>query len=208
MANWMEPYNRSGGGLFDARGGGLFDLIREFDSWFDSGSRGTLLNTGLDVDEQDDSYRIFIDMPGVRAEDVRMETQGSQLLIQAERREQGEQQARPGMNARRSIRFQRVITLPEAIQVGGIQAALENGVLEIVVPKSEDAAPRKIPVKAARQELSGSQAVNVNQQASGVGEVTQGATQAMEKEATPESQPAKGSRASKGQDASVNQPRH
>ena len=58
---------------------------------------------------------------------------------------------------RRYGSFRRSITLPSQVQADAIEASFENGVLEVVVPKAEEAKPKKITVRAGggRQQVPG-----------------------------------------------------
>jgi Hsp20/alpha crystallin family protein len=46
--------------------------------------------------------------------------------------------------------FRRSITLPRHVQADAIEASTEDGVLQVVVPKVEEAKPRRIEVRAVR----------------------------------------------------------
>jgi HSP20 family protein len=58
---------------------------------------------------------------------------------------------------RRYGSFRRSITLPSQVKADAIEASFDNGVLEVVVPKAEEAKPKKISVRAGggRQQVEG-----------------------------------------------------
>ncbi len=150
--------------FFDAQRNraGLFDLIREFDTWFEN-DRGYGTAPNFEVNEEKDSFRLCVDLPGVRQEDVQMQALGNQLMITAERKEEPTRQEGrdTGRRSRGSMKFQRIFTLPESIDINQIRAGLEHGVLEIHVPKSPEASPRQIQIASSLEELRGSSAQQV-----------------------------------------------
>ena len=55
---------------------------------------------------------------------------------------------------RRYGAFRRSITLPAHVMAEGIQASFEDGVLQILVPKAEEAKPKRIQVRPGRTEVT------------------------------------------------------
>jgi HSP20 family protein len=112
----------------------------------------------LDISERKDAYVVTIEVPGVRPEDLDITLEDGLLTIQGERQftqESSEQQFH--RVERRYGSFRRSITLPARVQAEQIEASFENGVLEVVVPKAEEAKPKKISVRAGggRQQVEG-----------------------------------------------------
>lgn len=95
-------------------------------------------NPQLDVTEEDDSFILEIDLPGVRHEDVSIKTEGRTLVIAGTRkivrRSVG---ARYSHCERVSGSFRRTIPLPREIDEAGISAVLEEGILRVDLPKKE-----------------------------------------------------------------------
>jgi len=108
----------------------------------------------LDLAEQDDSFVIEVDLPGVRPEDVDVTLDQNLLTVRGERKTSS---VLTNENVRRSERrygsFLRTISLPAHVDAEGIQADFEDGVLHITVPKAEQAKPRKIKVGTARRQI-------------------------------------------------------
>jgi HSP20 family protein len=112
----------------------------------------------LDITERKDAYLVTVELPGVKLDDLEITLEDGLLTIQGERQftqESTEQQFH--RVERRYGSFRRSITLPSQVQADAIEASFENGVLEVVVPKAEEAKPKKISVKAGggRQEVKG-----------------------------------------------------
>jgi HSP20 family protein len=108
----------------------------------------------LDISERKDAYLVTVELPGVEAEDLEITMEDGLLTIQGERHfahDSPEQQFH--RVERRYGAFRRSITLPAQVQAEQIEATFENGVLQIVVPKMEEAKPKRIQVRPGRAEI-------------------------------------------------------
>jgi HSP20 family protein len=108
----------------------------------------------LDISERKDAYLVTVELPGVEADDLEITLEDGLLTIQGERQftsESSEQQFH--RVERRYGAFRRSITLPAQGQAEQIEASFENGVLQIVVPKMEEAKPKRIQVRPGRAEI-------------------------------------------------------
>jgi HSP20 family protein len=89
----------------------------------------------VEVSEQDGTYRILAELPGLSPNDVRVEVEDDALVLQGER--QVEREANEG-GIRRSERqfgfFYRRIPLPEGAKPEEAKAKFHDGILEITVP--------------------------------------------------------------------------
>jgi HSP20 family protein len=107
----------------------------------------------LDIAERKDAYLVAVELPGLKPEDLDLTMEDGLLTIQGERQftsESSEQQFH--RVERRYGSFRRAITLPAHVLAEGIQASFEDGVLQILVPKAEEATPRRIQVRPGRSE--------------------------------------------------------
>jgi HSP20 family protein len=102
----------------------------------------------LDISERKDAYLVTVELPGVEADDLQITLEDGLLTIQGERHfahDSSEQQFH--RVERRYGAFRRSITLPAHVMAEGIEASSDNGVLQIVVPKMEEATPKRIQVR-------------------------------------------------------------
>jgi HSP20 family protein len=88
------------------------------------------------------------DLPGVKKEDVNITMENGVLTITAERKseyadKEGEQALRKEVSYGRYVRSLRLGT---QIDEKGVKASYQDGVLELALPKAEQAKPRKISV--------------------------------------------------------------
>jgi HSP20 family protein len=105
----------------------------------------------LDISERKDAYLVTVELPGLKPEDLDITMEDGLLTIQGERQftsESSEQQYH--RVERRYGAFRRSITLPAHVMAEGIQASFEDGVLQILVPKAEEATPKRIQVRPGR----------------------------------------------------------
>jgi HSP20 family protein len=105
----------------------------------------------LDISERKDAYLVTVELPGVEADDLEITFEDGLLTIQGERRfahDSSEQQFH--RVERRYGAFRRSITLPAHVMAEGIEATADNGVLQIAVPKMEEAKPKRIQVRPGR----------------------------------------------------------
>ena len=108
----------------------------------------------LDISERKDAYLVTVELPGVEADDLDITLEDGLLTIQGERHfahDSSEQQFH--RVERRYGAFRRSITLPAHVQADQIQATFDNGVLQLLVPKMEEAKPKRIQVRPGRAEI-------------------------------------------------------
>ena len=106
----------------------------------------------LDISERKDAYLVTVELPGVQADDLEITMEDGLLTIQGERHfahDSSEQQFH--RVERRYGAFRRSITLPAHVTAEGIQASFEDGVLQVLVPKAEEAKPKRIQVNPGGQ---------------------------------------------------------
>ncbi|KAL6518126.1 hypothetical protein OROMI_033827 [Orobanche minor] len=98
-----------------------------------------LANARIDWKETQESHVFKVDVPGLKKEEVKVEVEdGSILLISGERsKEQEEKNDRWHRVERSSGKFLRRFRLPENAKLDAVKAAMENGVLTVMVPKEE-----------------------------------------------------------------------
>ncbi len=108
----------------------------------------------LDISERKDAYVVTVEVPGVNPDDLDITMEDGLLTIQGERQftsDSSEQQFH--RVERRYGAFRRSITLPAHVMTEGIQALVDNGVLQILVPKMEEATPKRIQIRPGRAEI-------------------------------------------------------
>lgn len=95
-------------------------------------------NPSMDLYETADAYVVEADLPGVKAENVKVEVQNGDLVFQGERfLDQGARDGHFHIMERSSGFFVRQIKLPELVDKENIRVEFTDGVLRVVLPKSK-----------------------------------------------------------------------
>lgn len=101
-----------------------------------------------DMVETADNYEIHLDLPGMSKDDLKINMQERQLTVSGERRHEARNEDDEFVRVERAFgHFHRSFTLPQSIQEDNIEAAYEDGVLKITVPKAEESKPRQISIQ-------------------------------------------------------------
>ena len=101
-----------------------------------------------DVIEDTDKYSLRLDLPGVKKEDVKLSFVNGQLSISGERHSETENNNATFHHIERAFgKYYRSFSLPEKIIEDKIDAEFKDGILNIVIPKAEEANPKQIEVK-------------------------------------------------------------
>lgn len=102
----------------------------------------------LDVSEKDNSFEIHVDIPGIESKDVDVQVLGNTVTISGSRKEEKEEKGKTFHRIERSSgSFSRTVTLPCEVNEKEVAAEYTNGVLSVILPKSESAKPKKVNVK-------------------------------------------------------------
>lgn len=122
------------------------DIVNTFDDLFNILDRGwtehgALSSSRLNVvtDENESEYIIKAEVPGIPEENVDVSFENDILSISAEYEDKGEKSLRRG-------KYSWACTVRD-VDHEGIKADLNNGILNITLPKSERAKPRKIKIE-------------------------------------------------------------
>jgi HSP20 family protein len=103
----------------------------------------------MNVWTNEDGVLITAELPGIDAQDIDISVQDGALTLRGSREpDEVEEGATYHRRERRYGRFTRVFDLPFAVEEDQVEATLNNGVLQISLPRSEADKPKKITVKA------------------------------------------------------------
>jgi HSP20 family protein len=102
----------------------------------------------VDIVEEKDRFVMRADIPGVNAEDIDINMENGVLSVSGERHlESGDEIDGVRRIERRSGKFYRRFTLPEAANAEEISAQSANGILEVSIPKQPQIQARRITVE-------------------------------------------------------------
>jgi HSP20 family protein len=121
----------------------LFQELGEVEPRFPSSD----FSPSCELTEEKGNYIMKFDMPGVKKEDIKIEMDGNQLTVSAERREGKKSEDKKGRYSEISYgSYQRSLTLPNAVDEKKVDAKFENGVLTLTMPKSGSSQAKQIAV--------------------------------------------------------------
>lgn len=101
----------------------------------------------VDISETPESYILHADMPGVSRENVEITVENNTLTITG--KVDGGNSTAYEYQEFELRNYKRSFVVNEEVNTSDIEAKLENGVLNLVIPKSEKTKPRKIEIKTA-----------------------------------------------------------
>jgi HSP20 family protein len=101
----------------------------------------------VDIQETEEGFRLMAELPGLTREDITITLENNVLRLTGERKFEKDVKKESYHRVERSYgTFARSFVLPQQVSSEKVQAAFENGVLTITVPKAEQAKPRKIEI--------------------------------------------------------------
>lgn len=101
----------------------------------------------VDILESKDSYLIRAELPGMKKEDFNLELKDGTLTLSGERKfEEPASGVEYHRVERLAGKFTRSFFLPQTVKQDGIKATYRDGILEVYVPKAEEAKPKQISI--------------------------------------------------------------
>lgn len=101
----------------------------------------------VDVLEEGDNLVFRAELPGVARDAIEVKVENGTLTLRGEKRQEKETTAGSAHRVERVYgTFHRAFTLPSSVNAEKIQARFKDGVLELVLPKAEEAKPRRITI--------------------------------------------------------------
>ena len=119
---------------------------KEVESSGEMTREGAFFVPNVDIFEDENQLVLLADMPGVDKDGVEIHLEEGQLRIQG--KVFGEVPGEYVISEYSVGDYTRTFTLSNVIDQEKIQASMKNGVLRVVLPKSDISKPRKIAVKS------------------------------------------------------------
>ena len=138
-----------------------FDPFRDLDRLTEDligGARGRAPRSfPMDAYRRGDRFFVQLDLPGVDPDSIELTAEQNVLTIVAEREFAFSGDDQVIVTERPTGQFTRQLLLGESLDVDSIEANYENGVLNLTIPVSEQAKPRRIEVSRSgeRQVIEG-----------------------------------------------------
>jgi HSP20 family protein len=102
----------------------------------------------IEIYEEKDDVIIKADVPGMKKEDLDINISGTLLTIKGEKKQEEEVKKKGYYYSERSYgSFLRTIDLPKEVQIDKARAHFKDGVLELRLPKTEEAKRKDVKIK-------------------------------------------------------------
>lgn len=102
----------------------------------------------VDISETADALTVKAELPGIRKEDVRITVEDHVLTLSGERKFEKDASGEDYHRIERAYgAFARSFTLPANVKTDKVEAAFQDGVLTVKLPKMEEAKPRTIEIR-------------------------------------------------------------
>ena len=105
-----------------------------------------------EIEETENGYLVAVDIPGVKKENIHLEVTGNYLVITGERKsERDETKGSVHFTERSYGKFERAFELSSEVDSEKVEAAYQDGVLKVAIPKAEKAKKKQIQIKDAEK---------------------------------------------------------
>jgi len=102
----------------------------------------------VDIEETPEQFILSADLPGVAQKDVKVHVMGDTVTLRGERKQESTEKEGNWLRCERTYgTFERSFTLGAPVRADQVKASFKDGVLEVRVPKAEEARLREIEVK-------------------------------------------------------------
>lgn len=184
IARVEREMDRMLGGFLGGRAGSLFNEM----------SNLGIREPAVDLYEQNDEIVVKAELPGLDADDIEVSITDHLLVLRGEKRKEEEVNERDYYRSERVYgEFVRTVPLPAEADPEKVTATINNGVLEIHLPKSEEAKKRQIQVQVQGNGAHG--------QSGGQGQSSEGQQQRAQQQESQSKQSSQGQQASAPQQA-------
>ncbi len=103
----------------------------------------------MNMTEDSENYYVRAELPGIKADALDISVTGDTLSISGERKIPEENKnAKYHRREREAGKFSRIIALPSQVNTNKVGASTVDGILKVILPKSEAAKPKQITVKS------------------------------------------------------------
>jgi HSP20 family protein len=131
---------------------GLTRRFNDIDPWYDTGFFGGIPDTtwrpAIDVEENDGTYLLRADLPGMKKKDIHIELHDGYLTLRGERKSEHEEKNDTYRRVERTYgSFERTFRVPEGVTEKDIHAKYKDGVLELTVPTPKVEEPKTVELK-------------------------------------------------------------
>ena len=145
LARW-DPF-REFGSLQDRINRMFEDVTRGLPAIGDGFETGAWI-PAVDIHETDNSFVVTADLPGMKKDDIRVDLRDNTLTLSGEKKFEETTSKDNYLRVERSYgSFYRSLMLPSNVDANNIKASYKEGVLQLTIPKKEEAKPKQIKIE-------------------------------------------------------------
>ena len=114
-------------------------------SSFPTVSMPQMPKTSCDVIDEGKQFRVKVDMPGIKKNEIKLDVTDNSIEISGEHKEESEEKKKNYLKKERSqVSYFRTLPLSESVVASKVKAKLSDGVLDVTLPKAK---PTKVQKK-------------------------------------------------------------
>lgn len=121
------------------RGLSLRPLVRELEN--------AVSDLRMDVQEDDKAYRVEVDVPGAKKEDIQVTVEGNQVTVEADIKREETREDRKQIHTERYVgKSYRAFGLPQEVDSDKCEAQYDDGVLTLTLPKKSNGQSKRVAI--------------------------------------------------------------
>lgn len=130
----------------------MSNMLSLFDDFFnrvfeEDSSEDNFRAMAMDITEHEDNFQILANLPGLKKDNVKISVHDNQLMIEAVCDEKKEEKKGTVYRCERySGSYRRNLMLPENADINKISAKMDDGVLDLTIPKKEPSPKKDIVI--------------------------------------------------------------
>ena len=145
IVRWLDPFRDLS--AIQERMNQIFEDALARSRGREEGLRTGMWTPAVDIYENNDSVVVKAELPGVERDQISVEVKDGILTLRGERKFEKEVKEESYHRIERSYgNFQRSFSLPVSVEQDEVTARFKDGVLEVILPKKEQARPKQIQV--------------------------------------------------------------
>lgn len=145
IVRWLDPFRDLS--TIQERMNQIFEDALSRSKGKEEGIRAGMWTPAVDIYENNDSVIVKAELPGVTKDQISVEVKDGILSLRGERKFEKEVKEENYHRVERSYgSFQRSFSLPVSVDQDKVTAKFQDGVLEVKLPKKEQARPKQIQV--------------------------------------------------------------
>lgn len=114
------------------------DFFKPWNDWMDGDEKSLFSVPSVNVVEKENQFELSLAAPGLKKEDFKIQVDGQMLTISAEKEEEKEEKDEKYTRKEFNYSsFSRSFSLPQGAEVQKIEASYTDGLLKVLIPKSE-----------------------------------------------------------------------